>query len=517
MANEAKASVWEYRPYRCVAKCFDIEVGKYVVVLNEDEAHENEVYLSDRIVFSRGDRQLTVLVDLSNTLVKRGEAGVFSEVWRKLGINPNDRVEIRHAPVPKSVEYIRRKMDGDILHEEEINTIITDVMENNLSEIEISAWVAAMYMRGLVADEIVALTNSITNSGDTLDIGRHPVVDKHCAGGVAGNRTTMVLVPIVAAAGLYIPKTSSRAITSASGTADTMEVLANVEFSVDEMRDVVTSTNGCIVWGGGINLAPADDKMIRIRKSLHLDPRGVLMASILAKKKAVGAEYVAIDIPVGRGAKFEDMRDARALAKEFLKISARLGLKIECFLTDGSDPIGVGVGPGLECIDVLNVLEGSGPGDLLDKSCQLAGAILELTGKATKGEGYDVALSLIKSGKAYAKMREIIEAQGGNPNVRVDDIPVGQYREKITAKKDGRVEHVDNKMVSKIARAAGAPKDRGAGVILHCEHGDKVKEGDVLFEIVAESEAKLDFAIKALEAWPVIDLERVILGRVTEV
>ncbi len=510
-----KSDVWKFKPYNVRVKSFDIEAGKFIIVLNEDEAHENDLYVSDRVVIQKGAVQVNALVDLSNSLVKRGEAGLFSEITGKLKANPGDSIEVKHTAQPASIDYIKKKIDGKTLGYQEVKSVISDLMENNLSEVELSAWIVAMQIRGLIPDEIVALTNAIVESGVSLNLGKHPIVDKHCAGGVANNRTSMVIVPIVAAAGLYIPKTSSRAITSASGTADTMEVLANVEFSVDEMRDIVLKTKGCVVWGGGINLAPADDKMIKIRRSMRLDPRGVLMASILAKKKSVGAEFVVIDLPVGRGAKMEDMKEAKLLARDFLDIGLKLGMKMECFITDGHDPIGNGVGPGLECIDVLQVLQGTGPEDLLDKSCQLAGALLELSGKVEKGGGYEVSLSLIKSGKAYNKMREIIEAQGGNPNVRIDDIPIGKFKQEIVAEKEGRIEHVDNKMIARISRAAGAPKDRGAGVILHCEHGDKVKKGDVLFEIVAENEEKLSFALKALETWPVVELQKVILGKVS--
>lgn len=511
--RENGVEIWRFKPYKVRAKCFDIEAGPLIVILNEDEAYENDIYVNDRVIIQKGDKKLTVLTDISNSLVARGEIGMFSEVSRQLGINQGDLLQVIHTRQPPSVDYIKKKMDGKNLTENETHEIVRDLISNNLSEVELSAWITSMYINDLSIDEVVNLTDAVVESGQRLELGKSPIVDKHCAGGVAGNRTTMIIVPILAAAGLYVPKTSSRSITSAAGTADTMEVLAHVEFSVEELKKIVLKTGGCVVWGGGINIAPADDKLIRIRHSMHLDPRGLLLASILAKKKAVGAEYVVIDIPVGRGAKVEDMRVANGLAKDFLEIGGKLGMKMNCFITDGSDPIGNGVGPGLECIDILQILQGAGPHDLLDKSCQLSGALLEMSGKVGVGEGYDVSLNLIKSGKAYTKMREIIEAQGGNPNIKIDDIPVGKYRQEIVAKKDGRIEHVDNKMISKIARAAGAPRDKGAGVILHCEQGDKVKSGDILFEIVSESEAKLTFAIKALEAYPGVELDRIVLSR----
>ncbi|MFH1285231.1 MAG: thymidine phosphorylase, partial [Candidatus Micrarchaeota archaeon] len=381
--------------------------------------------------------------------------------------------------------------------------------------IELASFITAVYTRGLNVDETVSLTNALVESGDTLGLKRKPIVDKHCSGGVAGNRTTMVMVPVIAAAGLYMPKTSSRSITSASGTADTMEVLAPVEFPVEEMRRIVEKTHGCVVWGGAINLAAADDKLIAIRRPLHLDPRGILLASILAKKKSVGAQYVVIDLPVGRGAKHEDVNNAKNLAREFLEIGGKLGMKVDCFLTDGTDPIGFGIGPSLEAIDVLKVLQNKGPQDLLDKSCQLAGALLEMSGKVPKGRGMAAAADIIRSGKAYKKMLEIIEEQGGNPRVKIDDLNVGTYRHVVKAEQTGRISHVDNRAISRIARAAGAPKDKGAGIILYCEQGDKVNAGDKLFEIVSESESKLSFAIKAMDAWEGVELQKVILGKVS--
>ena len=430
---------------------------------------------------------------------------------RPSGVVPEE--PIHELPV-EFLKVIRKKMDGVPMSPAEVGTIIHEMMENKLSETELASWVAAMYMKGLSSDETVALTREIVKSGDTLRLDRKPIVDKHCAGGVAGNRTTMVIVPIIAAAGLYIPKTSSRAISSASGTADTMEVLAPVESSIDEMRRIVLKTHGCMVWGGAINLAAADDKLIKIRHSPSLDPRGVLLASILAKKVSVGARHVVIDIPAGMGTKFEDMNAARSLAKDFLSIGSRLDLDIECLITDGTDPVGQRIGAALECNDVLDALQNFTPHDLLDKSCQLAGALLEKCGKVQKGRGYAAAHELVKNGKAYEKFKEIVAEQGGNPNVKVSDLPIGTHKYVVEAQAAGRVRLVDNRDISRIARAAGAPHDKGAGIILHCEQGDKVKKGDLLFEIVAESGPKLDFAAKLLDDINPVRLQNIVLGKV---
>ncbi|RLG19356.1 AMP phosphorylase [Candidatus Micrarchaeota archaeon] len=509
----AELDITKYKRYVARAKCFDIEAGKFIAVLNELQAKENGIFTGDRVILKIGNKEKIVIVDLSEEIVGKNEIGLFADTSHYLNVRDGAEIEIRQVGVPASINIIRKKLDGTPMSSKNVNTVIDEMMENRLSDVELASWVAAMYTRGMSTEETVALTKAIVKSGHTLDLGRKPVVDKHCAGGVAGNRTTMLLVPIMAAAGLYIPKTSSRAISSASGTADTMEVLAPVEFSIDEMRRIVLKTKGCMVWGGAINLAAADDKLIRIRHSLSLDPRGVLLASILAKKVSVGAQYVVIDIPTGMGTKFEDMKVARSLAKDFLNIGSKLGLKLECLITDGNDPVGQRIGPALECYDVLNALQNSGPRDLLDKSCQLAGALFEKCNKVKRGRGYSAAFDLIKNGKAYAKMQEIIEEQGGDPDVKPSDLPIGTHKYIVEAQGTGRVRLVDNRNISRIARVAGAPHDKGAGVILHCEQGDKVKEGDLLMEIVSESASKLNFAKRLLDEIAPIKLQKVVLGK----
>lgn len=509
-----KDEVWKYKKYICAAKCFDISTGSKIVVLNEHEAHENDLYTSHRVILRCKGKESIAILDLSNDLVAKGEIGLFAEAAEEIGAADGAPIEILHMQRPASIEYIKKKMDGTALSKEEITTIMQELMQNRLSEAELASFITSVYIRGMSDDEVVGLTESVVSSGRTLDLGRGPICDKHCIGGVAGNRTTMVVVPIIAAAGLYIPKTSSRSITSAAGTADTMETMCSVSLQLDEMREIVKKSRGCIVWGGALQLASADDKLIKIRNPLSLDPKGVLLASILAKKKSVGAEYVVIDIPIGKGVKIANTAEANTLARDFISIGKRLGMKVQVLVTDGNEPIGRGIGPALECVDVLNVLAGSGPQDLHDKSCLMAGEMLEAAGKVKKGQGTKVAEGLIESGKALAKFQEIVELQGGRPRIKADDLQSAKYRHTVTAETAGRVYHIDNKMISKIARAAGAPNDKAAGVLLMCERGDKLKRGDPVFEIHSDSEAKLDFAIKALEGWEGVELEKTVFSKV---
>jgi len=502
-------------------KVLDIEAGTNIALMSDDDARERGLFAADRVCLSKlggssassgkDEKQLIAILDISSNFIEKGTIGIFSEAARRLGLKNDEKIFVTMAEKPASQEFIKKKMDKKELEEVEIRRIIEEMMKGMLSDIELSSFIASVYINGLTDNETIYLTDAIVDSGERLILDKHPIADKHCTGGVAGNRTTMIVVPIVAAAGAYIPKTSSRAITSAAGTADTMEVLAPVSLSIKELERVVLNCHGCMVWGGGLNLAAADDKLIKIRNPLRLDPRGMLLASILAKKKSVDAEYVVVDIPVGRGNKITNIKAAEKLAQDFLNIGSKLGMKIEVLLTDGNGPIGRGVGPALECRDVLQVMQGNGPRDLKDKSCKLAGALLELTEIAEKGRGEFIAKDILESGKAYAKLKEIIEHQGGNPDVRVDDLPIGSVKHAVKSNAEGRIQFIDNKIISKIARAAGAPKNKGAGIYLHVERGDKIVKEQVLFEIFAESEAKLDFALDVLKRESPIELEQFIL------
>lgn len=476
-------------------KFYPIETRKPTIVLNEEDARELGVHVSDRLEVSFEGHSTIALTEITTSFVGEGEVGIFNKVKDLLNVNEGGEVEIKPTKRPKSVNFIRRKIQGEILHWHEIREIIQDIVDNHLSDTELSAFVTAGYINGFNMDEIVALTNSMVETGQQMDFG-DDVVDKHCIGGVAGNRTTMLIVPIIAAAGLIIPKTSSKAITSPSGTADTMEVLAGVEFGIEEVKDIVNRTNACIVWGGAVNLAPADDKIIQVEYPLSIDPPGQILASVMAKKKSVGSDYVIIDIPVGKGTKMPDSEAANNLAKRFIELGKRLDIGVECLITDGTSPIGSGIGPAPEARDCLLALENKEPVDLINKSLDLAGVLLELSGKVNKGRGREIAEKILVSGRARDKMMEIIEAQGGDPNINPDDIELGEKTCVIESDAKGRIRYIDNKKISHVARAAGAPKDKSAGVYLHVQVGDSVKIGDPLFTLYSPSSRKLEDSIR---------------------
>ncbi len=493
-------------------KLLDIEVGNTpIVVLHKKDADDLGVHISDRIKIQDGKCTHTAIVDITDTFLIPGDIGLFKTLSKTICAETGTKVKVIPTRKPPSIRFIRKKMDGQILTENEIQRIVQDIVNNDLSQVELSAFITSVYVRGLNTPEIVSLTKNIVTHGQTLDLDVRPIIDKHCIGGIAGNRTTLIVVPIIAAAGLYIPKTSSRAITSPAGTIDSMEVLAPINFNIEEMRDIVMKAHGCIVWGGGVNLASADDKLIKIRYPLKIDPEPLLLASILAKKKAVGANKVLIDIPVGHGSKIKETKYAKELAANFIKIGNKIDIDVECAITPGDRPIGKGIGPQLEARDAIQILHGKGPSDLRMKSLSLAGILLEMGGIAEKGKGFRIAENILNNGKALEAMQYIIELQGGDP--RHLDIEPQSLNFSVNSPHKGRIYDIDNNAVIKIARAAGAPVDKYAGLDFHVSRGALVKKGEPLFSINAEKEYKLDAAIEAVKKWKPIIYEKMILDR----
>jgi AMP phosphorylase len=378
----------------------------------------------------------------------------------------------------------------------------------------LAAFVTSLHIRGTSMDEVEALTKSMVSTGQTIKIDKGPILDKHSIGGVPGDKTTILVVPIIAAAGFAIPKTSSRAITSPAGTADRVEVLCPVNLTCEEIRNVVEKTNACLAWGGALDLAPADDLLIQIEYPLSIDP--LLLPSIMSKKKAIGANYIVVDIPTGRGAKIKTIGEAQYLAQEFIEIGKRLNIHVQCGVTFGEQPIGCAIGPALEAREALSALMGEGPIDLTNKATHLAGILFEMMGAKN---GAAEAKKIIATGKAEKKLREIIAAQGGEPEIKPEDIEVGPKIADIRAKETGNIQWVNNRAIAQIARAAGAPKTKGAGVLLKKKMGDKVKKEEIIFQIYSKNQQKLNSAVLLAKTINPIGItgkfgEKMLIGRI---
>jgi AMP phosphorylase len=494
------------------AKKMEIETGELnIVILNSADAVKMDLFYSDRVSLKKGSKEIIATVDITSSprVVKKGQIGIFHETSRKLKIKNMDRLSVMIAPKPKSIANIRKKLTGFRLSYKEIREIVDDIIQDRLTGTEMAYFVAANFMNSLTTTEIIHMTNAMVAAGERLKIrDKRIVVDKHCIGGVAGNRTTMLVVPIIAAAGYTIPKTSSRAITSAAGTSDTVEVLCDVSFPLNEMRRIVKKTGACLIWGGATNLAPADDKIIRVEMPLSVDPMGQMLASILAKKLSVSATHCLIDIPRGKGCKTESKKKAMMLKRAFSRVSRKLGLKTKVIITDGSEPIGNGIGPALEAKDVMYTLRNdmdNGSIMLKEKSIILAGHIFDLIGKTRLGRGKYLAREIIESGRAYEKFMEIIRAQ--NAKVKsAEDIKVARYSSYFRSKNKGKVVHLDNRYLNKAARIAGAPADKRAGIYLYVHKGYNVEKGIPILRVHSDSRQRLKEAMRFLHENPFLEI-----------
>lgn len=476
------------------------------VVLNIKNAQELGQKAGDRVILRKiktktiTDKQSIAIVriDYSNSIVQPGEIGLFSDFLKeKKDLKVGMEISVRAADPPESFQYIQKKIKGNKLTSEEINKIITDAVSGSLSRIELAAFITGVSINGMDNEEMTALTLSEVRSGNIFYFGSD-VYDKHSTGGVPGNKVSLIIVPIIAAAGLRIPKSSTRAITSPSGTADSMEVLAPVSFNTKELNEIISKENACIIWGGALETSPADNILIEIERPLHMDPVGLMIPSILTKKLSLGVKKLVLDIPVGEGTKFPTPDNGKQFAYLFKEIAGNVGIEAECALTLAHQPIGHAVGPAIEAKEALNLLldYSAGPNSLIEKSTELAGILLEMSGKAQKGLGQIMAKEILKSGKAYEKMKKIIAAQGGDPDMKPEDVKLGPYMKEFHATKAGHITEVNNAIINQIAKTAGCPHSKSSGIEIYKKQGARIKEGDLIFKIYSESEKKLKRAEK---------------------
>ncbi len=486
--------------YYSKIKKLDIATGQSnIVLLNKEEASLYGIRAGDKVRVSWENKHLIAEANTTEKRVKLGETGLYKDIWEKRKIIDNTIVEIKFLEKAKSIQAIKKRLLGKKLSYKEFYQIYADISSGILTRTETTYFVASGFMREYSNKELYFMTKAMAETGEILKFPGM-VVDKHSVGGLAGNRTTMIVVPIMACLGYTIPKTSSRAITSPAGTSDTVEVLANVGFNAHKIKEIVKKTNGCLVWGGGLNLAPADDKILQVSYPLSLEPYSKMLVSIMAKKVATGVTHLVIDMPVGSTTKIPNMEIAKNLENKFKYIAKKFKIKIKVIMIKTEDPIGLGIGPALEARDVLRVLQQKDnyPADLANKSIHLAGELLELTNKVKKGQGSKIAWEVLENGKAWKKMQEIIKAQGGNSNIQPDDITLGAHKKYLTAYKSGRISFTDNKVINIIARILGAPSDKLGGVYLNKEFDDRVKKGERLFTLYSSNKQKINLAVKAL-------------------
>ena len=478
------------------ARRLGIDTGQEAVVyLHRDSPIvRSEGFSSQaRIEVRSGDR--TILATLGvvvDGILALDEGGLSEAAWQRLGVMNEQPLTFAHPATVASLGLVRAKIYGRELGAADYAAIVADISAGRYSDIELAAFVAGCAGGRLTQQEIVDLTLSMIGAGDRLTWSRTPVMDKHSVGGIPGNRTSIIVVPIVAAAGLLIPKTSSRAITSPAGTADTMEALAPVELDTAAMRRVVEREGGCLVWGGRARLSPADEVLIRVERPLDLDSPAQLVASVLSKKAAAGATHVLIDLPVGPTAKIRSSAEAERLSCLLREVGHTAGLEVLPILTQGDQPIGRGIGPALEARDAVAVLEGvpEAPPDLRERALLLAGHLLELGGASPAGKGKALACGILADGRARRKFEAICEAQGGRRTP-----PVAPFTHAVTAARPGCVACMDNRRLARVAKLAGAPQAAAAGLQVCVRIGEPVERGQPLFVVHAASPGELEYAL----------------------
>lgn len=452
----------------------------------------------DRVLVSGEDpetrerREISGILNFcEDVMLETDQIGLSTIAFADLGLAEGSAICAELAASPISVDKVRNKLRGARLERADFDAILEDVAARRYSKPELSMFVLACALQHLDEREIADFTKAMIGCGSSLEFDAPIVADKHCIGGVPGNRTTMIVVPILASLGILVPKTSSRAITSAAGTADTMDVLARVALSKADLFRVVEKTGGCIAWGGALELAPADDVLITVERPMQIDTEAQMVASILAKKKTAGATHALIDIPLGPSTKVRTQVEAERLAAIFHYVSETIGLNVDVVTTDARGPIGCGIGPRLEALDVLAVLDRKleAPTDLREKSLFLAGRILERTGSVPDACGYRAAQEALDSGRAAAKFASIIEAQGPH-----DLPPAASFRSMIESPRDGRISEINCLAINRIAKLAGSPAHPAAGLRCLRKVSEVVARNEPILEIHAQSEAQLQMA-----------------------
>lgn len=488
-------------------KKVDLDAGKDLFILmHQSDADDLGVKEGDIVLLGYRDIELYVKLIVTESEIEQGEVGLYSDICEEYHI-PNGRKLMIDIPAPSAaLDAIRKKLSGQRLNEDELVTIMKDIGSRRLKETEIAFFVSTFFSPGFSDDEIYWMTKGMAQSGEILDFkfiksNRDLVVDKHSIGGTAGKGITPILVPILACANFVVPNTSTRAITSPAGTTDILETVMPVSLSKEEVYKVVEKTGACMVWGGSLYLAPADDEIINVERSLRIQEFQKVLVSIVAKKIAMGATFVLIDLPYGKGTKIEKPDDLEFLSREFVKLFARFNIKCVTHKRLIKGPDGNGVGPVLEMRECLKVLERdeNRSTELEDTVVSMAVQMLEGSRKVRKGRGKEVVQEILDSGKALKKFWSIAKAQGAKDIVSSKDLKLGEVKKEIKSERSGVVKSIDTRELVEIARSLGTPGIKEAGIYIEKMPGDEVTEGDTLMTLYATSQDRMDAGVSAVD------------------
>ncbi|KKR06330.1 MAG: hypothetical protein UT34_C0001G0370 [candidate division WS6 bacterium GW2011_GWF2_39_15] len=491
----------------------DLDNGdELYVMIHVKDALSEGIHDGDLIEMGIGEIDLNVRVSLSETEIEEGYIGLYRDIWTVHEFVNDSYVFIQPVSPSESIEYIKKKMLGNRLTKEQLELIMKDMGSRRLGMIENAYFLSTFFNPGFDDNELLWMTEGMANSGSTLSFKEFSkngtVIDKHSIGGIAGKGITPIIVPILASAGLVVPNASTRAITSPAGTSDILEVVMPVALSSEQIVETVRKVGACMVWGGAVDLAPADDLLIHVERVIHLESFQKLLVSIVAKKISMGLTHVLIDIPHGRGTKVQNIEDVEMIEKGFKKLFDAVGIKVAFYIRDIKNPDGPGIGPNLEMIEVLKVLgQKEGHSEYLENTAaDMAGKLMELCGSAQQGEGKDKACEILKSGRALKKFWEIAFAQGATEEVSEEKIRVGEYSTQVKAEKGGIIKMWSNREIKKITKYLGTPVIKESGIYVEKLAGDRVEKGDVLFTMYSSSQSRIDHALSVVNLNTLVEL-----------
>jgi pyrimidine-nucleoside phosphorylase len=407
----------------------------------------------------------------------------------------------------RAIDAIRKKRDGFELTQAEIEALVNAYTKGDVPDYQMSAWLMAVVLRGMTRAETAALTDAMLHSGEVLDLSSLPIrkVDKHSTGGV-GDKTSLVLAPLVAAAGVAVPMISGRGLGHTGGTLDKLEAIPgfNVNLPVAEFRRVL-EVCGCAMIGQTAEIAPADRKLYALRDvTATVESPYLICASIMSKKLAEGVDALLLDVKTGSGAFMKSQEDAVFLAELMVETGERMGKQVIALITDMDQPLGNMIGNALEVVEVIEVLKGGGPEDLRELCLHLAGWMLQLGGASkTVAEGKLISAELISSGKALEKFRKLIGLQGGDPSVvdAPEKLPQAVHTLKITSTKAGYINSMQCEQIGTAGVVLGGGRERkedsidpAVGIVLHKKVGDHVGPGEPLATIHYNAQARAERA-----------------------